>query len=199
MNVEVFPRMQFESTEAAYPMIRETIPQTELGYSSNNRFDGLPPFMTDGRSLTNSNQSLTLQNHRIIQNSGFRSNAEYRDFLIKNSDSIMQAEFRAFTNDIGYSERFADHIVRFQTQNRLTEQEKQHWQTPALFTSLLNTSPQEMAQVRNRYPMSDIAAPYLSREELHARRLAPAVITQAELFQQRAAPLPPSVKGQRQP
>lgn len=82
-----------EPTEiyCAYPVIKETIPASSLGYHSNNRYDGFPPLMNDGRSIT--------ANGRLTQK---QNNSQYRSHMIKNAKQIMETDFRNASNDTGY-------------------------------------------------------------------------------------------------
>ena len=64
----------------------------ELGtcYSgSNNIHFGFPPLMTDGRNYA-SWQPEAVINKTLQENSGMKTNWEYRKYLVDNADSIMK-------------------------------------------------------------------------------------------------------------
>jgi len=99
------------SMDCAYPIIKETIPQSRLGYSTNNRFAGFPPLMNDGRSVTASHHPQSQWNEQILQESGIRSNWQYRQYLVENGNKIMEQNFREASNDIGYIQRYSQDVV----------------------------------------------------------------------------------------
>ena len=144
-----------QSVESAYPIIKETIPQSNLGYYANNRYLGFPPLMNDGRSIIAGNRSETLLHNSIVKQSGETNNAKYRQYMISNARSIMENDFRNASNDVGYYERFVDHISAGATG------------TPYLYSSVIDTK-QPLG-----YTESDLKSIYLSREQLEARRVAP--------------------------
>jgi len=150
-----------QSLEAAYPVIKESIPASHLGYKTNNRYDGFPPLMSDGRSVVAGAGSETLHQNSILKqmNSNLEStssinNAQYREYMVKNARKIMEADFRNASNDVGYYERFADQI----------RQDRPVSGGPYLYKSV-----EEKAQPLG-YSESDLKSIYLTREELDARR-----------------------------
>jgi len=150
-----------QSLESAYPVIKESIPASHLGYKTNNRYDGFPPLMSDGRSVVAGAGSETLHQNSILKqmNSNLGStssinNAQYREYMVKNARKIMEADFRNASNDVGYYERFADQI----------RQDNAGSGGPYLYTSV-----EEKAQPLG-YSESDLKSIYLTREELDARR-----------------------------
>ena len=150
-----------QSLESAYPIIKEYIPASHLGYKTNNRYDGFPPLMSDGRSVVAGAGSETLHQNSILKqmNSNMGSttsinNAQYREYMVKNARKIMEADFRNASNDVGYYERFADQI----------RQDNDGKSAPYLYTSV-----EEKAQPLG-YSESDLKSIYLTREELDARR-----------------------------
>ena len=146
-----------QSLESAYPVIKETIPQSNLGYYANNRYPGFPPLMNDGRSIIAGNRSETLLHNSIVKQSGEINNAKYRQYMISNAKSIMENDFRNASNDVGYYERFVDQISAKAVG------------APYLYSSVVdNNQPQGYAE-------SDLKAIYLSREQLEARRVAPSL------------------------
>ena len=50
----MFPRSSniFQSVNCAYPVIKETVPESARGYNTNNKYPQFPPLMSDGRSVT---------------------------------------------------------------------------------------------------------------------------------------------------
>jgi hypothetical protein len=140
--------------ECAYPVIRETIPQSKLGYSTNNSYEGFPPLMNDGRPITASYQPEAVLNNKIIEENGIQSNWQYRQYLTKNATQIMKQDFREASNDVGYVQRFTD---------------LKSDSMPYLYKSYDdNTQPLG-------YQNSDLKELYLSREQLDSRRVAPTI------------------------
>ena len=144
-----------QSIESAYPIIKETIPQSSLGYYANNRYPGFPPLMNDGRSIIASNRSETLLHNSIVKQSGEVNNAKYRQYMISNAKTIMENDFRNASNDVGYYERFIDQISAGATGS------------PYLYKSPIDD------KKPLGYSESDLKSIYLSREQLEARRVAP--------------------------
>ena len=142
------------SLECAYPIIKETIPASNLGYHSNNRYDGFPPIMNDGRSIIASNRSEALFHNSILKQYGATNHAQYRAHMIKNAKQIMETDFRMASTDAGYpaGERFADKIINSDIK------------PPHLFKTVLENT---------KYNSSDLKNIYLSREQLEARKVAP--------------------------
>jgi hypothetical protein len=149
------------SFESAYPPIKETLPPSALGYRSNNKYDGFPPLMSDGRTITASYQPEAVLNNHLLKEIGVESNWQYRQYLIKNSTEIVQYNRMQTANDAGYFKRYAD-------------EESTKYSTPILYSSF--------EQKPTGPPSSDLKDMYLSREQLQSRMVAPE-ITQAELFQ----------------
>ncbi len=147
------------SLDCAYPVIKETIPASSLGYKSNNRYDGYPPLMNDGRSIIAGARSETLLHNSLLKQAGETNNAKYREYMVKNALSIMETDFRNASNDIGYYERFIDHISSNQTASG----------TPYTYTGVFDNS-RPLG-----HSSSDLKDIYLSREQLEARRVAPHV------------------------
>ena len=149
-----------QSINSAYPIIKETIPQSSLGYYANNRYLGFPPLMNDGRSIIASNRSETLLHNSIVKQSGEVNNAKYRQYMISNAQSIMENDFRNASNDVGYYERFIDQISKGTDIKGATG-------TPYLYNSALDE------KKPLGYSESDLKKIYLTREQLEARRVAP--------------------------
>ena len=139
-----------ESVECAFPIIKETLPSSTLGYSTNNLYPGFPPHMADGRSLIASYQPEAVLNTTLIQQNHIQSNWQYRRFLTQNANDIMQQNFREACNDMGYQER-------------LTPTERGDW-GPITGSGPSNNN--------NKAPpsVSDLKQLYLSRDDLDLRQ-----------------------------
>jgi hypothetical protein len=102
----MFAYPQPQSVENALPVIKETLPRSSLGYTTNNVYPGFPPVMADGRSLVASYQPEAVLNNTLVQQSHIQSNWQYRKYLTAHADEIMQQNLREACNDMGYFERF---------------------------------------------------------------------------------------------
>ena len=159
---------QPEPLSCAYPIIKETVPQSALGYNTNNKYPQFPPLMSDGRSVTASWQPESSINADLIESNGITSNWQYRRFLTHNAKQIMEYNFRESSNDVGYYKRPVD-LPSMQS-NTVSDLYK----SPYAFTSVLDrTKP-------FGHSNSDLKELYLSREQLNARKIAP-VITKDQL------------------
>jgi hypothetical protein len=166
-----FPKNQSETLGCAYPVIKETIPMSSLGYNTNNKYPEFPPLMKDGRSIAASWQPESSINADLIESNHIQSNWEYRKYLTNNAKQIMEYNFRESSNDIGYYKRPID------LPSMQSNQISGLYQSPYSYNSLLD----------NKKPFghasSDLKDIYLSREQLAARQISP-VITQEELLRQ---------------
>ena len=153
---------QYETISCAYPIIKETIPKSSLGYGTNNKYPEFPPLMTDGRSVIGSWQPESTENASLIESNGIKTNWQYRQFLMKNAQQIQEYNFRETCNDVGYFKRPID-LPSIQS-NVVSGHS-----VPFTFGSILdNTKPAG-------YQESDLKSIYLTREQLDARRIAPLV------------------------
>ena len=148
--------------DCAYPNIKEPIAPSKLGYHSNNKYDGFPPLMSDGRAVTASYQPTGVLNEYLVQEIGVESNWEYRQYLMKNGKDIMKYNYVQAANDAGYIQRYSD----------LGNSENS---TPYLYNSFYDSTKPI------GYQTSDLKQLYLSRDQLQSRMVAPE-ITQAELY-----------------
>lgn len=154
--------IQPEKMESAYPIIKETIPQSSLGYGTNNKYPEFPPLMSDGRSVIGSWQPESTENANLIESNNIKSNWEYRRYLTSNSKEILEYNFREACNDVGYFKRPID-LPSIQS-NAVSG-----YNNPFLFRSVVdNSKPQG-------YQESDLKKLYLTREQLNARKISPIV------------------------
>ena len=160
------PLQQSENVHCAFPIVRETVPRSRLGYATNNVFPEFPPLMSDGRSLIATYQSETDTNAITMRSNGIKSNWQYRNYLIDNGASIMRENFKEACNDVGYFERF----------NPTTMDGKDKIQnTPHMYSSYMDGGKPQ------GYVNSDLKDLYLSREQLNSRKVA-ATLTQEQLL-----------------
>jgi len=104
-SFSLFSYPQPESVQCAFPVIKETLPASSLGYSTNNLYPGFPPKMADGRALIASHQPEAVLNTTLMQQNQIKSNWQYRRYLTENANDIMQQNFKEACNDMGYQER----------------------------------------------------------------------------------------------
>jgi hypothetical protein len=82
------------------------IPKSSLGYKTNNVYPDYPPLMSDGRAIVASNQSDTIINYSFLKTSGVKTNWDYRNYLMNNSEKIRELNTLEAFNDVGYYKRF---------------------------------------------------------------------------------------------
>lgn len=145
-----------------------------LGYHSNNKYDNFPPLMQDGRSLIAAYQPDGVLNKYLVDSNNIKSNWEYRKYLTQNSEKIMEYNKKESENDIGYYMRVDD-------------LSKASSNTPFLYSSYVDESKPV------GYETSDLKEMYLSREQLSARMVSPA-ITQEDLIQHNKALVKSQIK-----
>jgi len=150
-----------------YPVLKETIPETSLGYATNNKYPSFPPLMADGRSITATYQTETSIHKDILERNGLTTNWEYRNYMTKNAKEIMEYNFRESSNDIGYYKRPID-IPSIQSNTLVGSQ----YQSPYRFSSVLDNDKRTMASSGVGSDLKDI---YLTREQLDARKISPIV------------------------
>ena len=141
----------------AYPTEKNTQlpPPTKLGYHSNNKYEGFPPLMADGRTVTASWQPEAIVNEELIRTLGIQSNWQYRQYLTKNADEIMKYNNVQTSTDSAYVKRYID------------LEQKSEFSTPHKFTDIHDKS-QPVG-----FQPSDLKSIYLTREQLHSRMVAP--------------------------
>lgn len=167
---------RYESVQSAYPVIKETIPQSALGYHTNNKYKDFPPLMSDGRAISASWQPNATTNSDLLQRNNITSNWQYRQHLQTNALEVMKYNFTESANDVGYYKRPID-LPSIQTNTV-----KPSMSGPAMFSSILDETPALGGS------NSDLKVAYLTREQLDARKVSP-VITQSELLRNNAIKL----------
>lgn len=135
--------------KCAYPEIKETIPQSSLGYSTNNVYPGFPPLMSDTRSAIASWQAEAIINNELKKASGVTSNWQYRNYLTNNADQIREYNTKEAFNDIGYYQRFVNPPLETKG--------------PFLYSDAYSRAKPA------GYEDSNLKADYLSRDELNAK------------------------------
>ena len=147
------------SIDCAYPVIKETVPKSALGYNTNNMYPQFPPMMADGRSAISSWQPESAVNDKLIKTNDIKSNWEYRKYLSQHGYQIMEYNFRETCNDTGY------HIIT----PELGKKTPPTVDVPYNYASYGdNTHPPG-------YQDSDLKQIYLSREQLNSRKVAPTI------------------------
>ena len=165
---KVFYESEPEKIDNAYPNLKETIPPSKLGYHSNNKYDGFPPLMSDGRTITASWQPEGVLNSHLVKELGIHSNWEYRQYLTKNAKDIMKYNCIQASTDSGYLKRYGE------------LDQSATYSTPYVYHDFNdNTKP-------NGYESSDLKDLYLSREQLQSKMVAPE-ITQEDLLKMQSA------------
>ena len=157
----------FQSVDCAYPVIKETVPESSRGYTTNNKYPGFPPLMNDGRSITATWQPESSVNADLIENSGIKSNWQYRKYLTENAKKIMEYNFRESSNDTGYYKRPID-IPSIQT-----NEVKGFNNIPYSYSSTIETAKPF------GHSNSDLKNLYMTREQLASRQYAPIVSSES--------------------
>lgn len=135
------------------------IPSYAQGYSANNVYPGFPPLMADGRSLVACWQPEAVENEELIRQAGITSNWEYRKYMTSQADKIMQRNFHAAANDMGYYVR---------------GEEPQAGNFSPMF------SPYTMTTKELSHPMSDLQMDYVTN---HGRTTQSPVLTEQQFRQ----------------
>ena len=123
---------------------------------SNNIHFNFPPIMADGRNYA-SWQPEAVINNRIQQQENIHSNWQYRQFLQKNGLHIMKYNSKEACYDLG--------IDPHTTTNT----------TPSSNVPFTYRSSFDTAKPGFGYCNSDLKNPYLTREQLNARMIAPTI------------------------
>jgi len=123
---------------------------------SNNLHFNFPPIMADGRNYA-SWQPEAVINKRIQNQEGIKNNWQYRQYLQHNGVHIMKYNSSESCYDLGLD----PHIRTDKTPSS---------NVPHSFTSTFDTSRPGFG-----YCNSDLKNPYLTREQLNARMIAPSI------------------------
>jgi hypothetical protein len=124
--------------------------------TSNNIYYGMPPLMHDGRNYS-SWQPEAIINAKIKSAEGIQSNWDYRRFLQTNASNIMKYNYLEAVNASGNNP--STNVNNKPTNN-----------SPFVLKSIYDTS-----RPIYGYNNSDLKQSYLSREQLHARMVAPSL------------------------
>ena len=126
-------------------------------YSGSNNINfNFPPIMADGRNYA-SWQPEAVVNERIQQQEGIQSNWQYRQYLQQNSVHIMNYN----SGEACYESGLDPHVKTGTTPSD---------NVPYKFRGIFDTSAPGFG-----YCNSDLKNPYLSREQLNARLIAPSI------------------------
>ena len=123
---------------------------------SNNTHFNFPPIMADGRNYA-SWQPDAIVNQRIQKQEGIHSNWQYRQYLQQNGLHIMRYNSMDACYDFGLD----THVQTGKTPSS---------NVPHKFRSIFDTN-----EPGYGYCNSDLKNPYLSREQLNARMVAPSI------------------------
>lgn len=124
--------------------------------SSNNIHFNFPPIMSDGRNFS-SWQPDAVVNNRIRKQEHIKSSWEYRQYLTKNASEIMKYNNLEACADLG----LPSHTMTNTTPSS---------NIPHLYKSNYDTNSPGYG-----YNNSDLKSPYLSREQLQSRMIAPQI------------------------
>jgi hypothetical protein len=123
---------------------------------SNNIHFNFPPIMADGRNYA-SWQPEAVINNRIQQQENIHSNWQYRQFLQKNGLQIMKYNSKEACYDLGLDPHTTTNT------------------TPSSNVPFTYRSSFDTAKPGFGYCNSDLKNPYLTREQLNARMIAPTI------------------------
>lgn len=123
---------------------------------SNNIYFNFPPIMQDGRNYS-SWQADAAVNQRIQAKEGIKSNWAYRQYLQNNGTQIMNYN----TQEACYTLGLDPHTTSDSTPSD---------NVPYVFKGTFDTSRPGFG-----YCNSDLKNPYISREQLNARLVAPSI------------------------
>jgi hypothetical protein len=126
-------------------------------YSGSNNINfNYPPIMADGRNYA-SWQPDAVVNQKIINQANITNNFNYRKYLQNNSDQIMKYNMESTCYDVG----LPAHVNTNATPSS---------NVPHKYRNVFDTSNPGFG-----YSNSDLKNPYLSREQLNARLVAPTI------------------------
>ena len=139
------------------------------GYSTNNQYSEFPPLMNDGRSVVSSWQTEAHMNRELKKQNNIKSNWEYRQYLTKNANNLMDKEFSESANDTGYNMK-SSQKPNIQS-NEVTGFSNYRYSFKSVLDDAKPTG----------HVQSDLKTAYLTREQLQSRQISP-VVTQDELL-----------------
>ena len=126
-------------------------------YSGNNNINfNYPPSMADGRNYSTWQPEAVI-NKRIQKTNDIKTNWGYRQFLQKNGLSVMNYNNLEACYDLGLD----PHVSTNDTPSS---------NVPHKFSSIYDTNKPGFG-----YSNSDLKNPYLTREQLNARMIAPSI------------------------
>jgi len=130
-------------------------------YSGSNNMDfNFPPIMMDGRNFATWQPDAVI-NNRIQKQTGIQTNWQYRQYLQKNGNEIMNCNTDLACYDLGLD----IHIKTNKTPSS---------NVPHKFKNVFDTNKPGFG-----YCNSDLKNPYLSREQLNSRLIAPSISPQS--------------------
>jgi hypothetical protein len=122
-------------------------------YGTNNVYNGEPGILADGRSLIASYTPEAIQTNNLIIESNITNNAEYRKYMINNSQKIIENNFKEAQNDIGYTKRYVN----------------ENGEPKYIYKTVIDD------KKPFGYENSDLKEIYLTKEQLNARMISPIV------------------------
>jgi hypothetical protein len=126
-------------------------------YSGNNNINfNYPPIMADGRNYSTWQPEAVI-NKRIQKTNDIKTNWGYRQFLQRNGLSVMNYNTLESCYDLGLD----PHVSTNDTPSS---------NVPHKFSSIYDTNKPGFG-----YSNSDLKNPYLTREQLNARMIAPSI------------------------
>ena len=123
---------------------------------SNNIHFNFPPIMADGR-IYSSWQPEAMMNENIQKKENITSSWQYRQFLTNNASQIMKANSFQACEALGLPVQFSSNSTPSAN-------------VPFTFKSTFDTNKPGFG-----YNESNLKSPYLSREQLQARTISPAI------------------------
>lgn len=136
--------------------------------ASNNIHFNQPPLMSDGRNFADWDPACRL-NNQLRKKYNIKTNYQYRQFLMSNSDKLIEQNRISACNQCGACER---QFARPSSEELKEEQEKP---LSYLYDSCRDKS------MPYGYENSDLKSLYLSRKELQSQYNAP-IMSQAEYY-----------------
>ena len=121
---------------------------------SNNVHFNFPPIMSDGR-IYSSWQPTAFVNNQIKKKAGIKTNWDYRNYLRDHGNEIMKYNSLSYCNELG----MPTHVPNDKTVSD---------NVPFTYRSVYDSSKPGYG-----YSESSLKNPYLSRQQLQARTIAP--------------------------